>query len=425
MNKISIIIAREFNERVRKKSFIITTILMPVLMLALMAAPTLIMLFAKGETKHLLVIDDSGIIAPGLESGEEVVFEPTGKSLEEARTDTDVFGVLWIGGDIVNNPTDVKLYTNSSSSVALESTITSQMERIIENERLKRYNIENLDQILKDVKVKVSLSAYRTDLTDGTEPSEATSSALSYALGGAMGIILYMFLIIYGSMVMTSVIEEKGSRVLDVLVSSVSPFQLMTGKILGVAAVAATQVAIWAILICGVGAAMMSALVPADMMETVRAVETGAMTSAQAGVDADLISAVSLATDPAQMVMMFVYLLLFLVGGFLFDSIQDAQQLQTPVTIPIILGFILMMTVFEDPNSPIAFWGSIIPFTSPIVMIARIPSHIPSWQIILSLVVLYASVAVMIWIAARIYRVGILMHGKRPSFKELLSWIRQ
>ena len=414
MNKISIIIAREFNERVRKKSFIITTILMPVLMLALMAAPTLIMLFAKGETKHLLVIDDSGIIAPGLESGEEVVFEPTDKSLEEARTDTDVFGVLWIGGDIVNNPTDVKLYTNSSSSVALESTITSQMERIIENERLKRYNIENLDQILKDVKVKVSLSAYRTDLTDGTEPSEATSSALSYALGGAMGIILYMFLIIYGS-----------------------PFQLMTGKILGVAAVAATQVAIWAILICGVGAAMMSALVPADMMETVRAVETGAMTSAQAGVDADLISAVSLATDPAQMVMMFVYLLLFLVGGFLFysamfaavgssvDSIQDAQQLQTPVTIPIVLGFILMMTVFEDPNSPIAFWGSIIPFTSPIVMIARIPSHIPSWQIILSLVVLYASVAVMIWIAARIYRVGILMHGKRPSFKELLSWIRQ
>ena len=395
------------------------------------------MLFAKGETKHLLVIDDSGIIAPGLESGEEVVFEPTDKSLEEARTDTDVFGVLWIGRDIVDNPTDVKLYTNSSSSVALESTITSQMERIIENERLKRYNIENLDRILKDVKVKVSLSAYRTDLTDGTEPSEATSSALSYALGGAMGIILYMFLIIYGSMVMTSVIEEKGSRVLDVLVSSVSPFQLMTGKILGVAAVAATQVAIWAILICGVGAAMMSALVPADMMETVRAVETGAMTSAQAGVDADLISAVSLATNPAQMVMMFVYLLLFLVGGFLFysamfaavgssvDSIQDAQQLQTPVTIPIILGFILMMTVFEDPNSPIAFWGSIIPFTSPIVMIARIPSHIPSWQIILSLVVLYASVAAMIWVAARIYRVGILMHGKRPSFKELLSWIKQ
>ena len=182
-----------------------------------------------------------------------------------------------------------------------------------------------------------------------------------------MGIILYMFLIIYGSMVMTSVIEEKGSRVLDVLVSSVSPFQLMTGKILGVAAVAATQVAIWAILICGVGAAMMSALVPADMMETVRAVETGAMTSAQAGVDADLISAVSLATDPAQMVMMFVYLLLFLVERIplllghvrrrRFERRLDTGRPAAPDSRDDthILGFILMMTVFEDPNSPIAF----------------------------------------------------------------------
>lgn len=437
MNKTSIIIAREFNERVRKKSFIITTILMPVLMLALMAVPTLIMVFAKGDTKHLLVIDQSGIIAPRLESNEDIVFEPTDQSLEQVRANSDIFGALWIGGDIVDNPANVKLYTNSSSSITLESEITSQMERIIENERLKRYDIENLDQIMKDVEVDVSLSAYRTDLTEGEEPAEATSSGLSYILGFVMGMVLYMFLIIYGSMVMTSVIEEKGSRVLDVLVTSVSPFQLMTGKILGVASVAATQVIIWAVLICGVGAAMMSALVPAEMMETVRAVEAGAMTSAEAGVDADLISAVSMATNPAEMVMIFVYLLLFLVGGFLLysalfaaagssvDSIQDAQQLQTPIMVPIIVGFFIMMAVFEDPNSAISFWGSIIPFTSPIVMIARIPSHIPTWQIILSLVLLYATVVAMIWIAARIYRVGILMHGKRPSFKELLSWIKQ
>lgn len=437
MNKISIIIAREFNERVRKKSFIITTILMPVLMLALMAVPTLIMVFAKGETKHLLVIDQSGIIAPRLESNEDIVFESTDQTIDQVRTNPDLFGALWIGEDIVDNPTNVKLYTNSSSSITLESEITSQMERIIENERLKRYDIENLDQIMKDVEVDVSLSAYRTDLTEGEEPAEATSSGLSYILGLVMGMVLYMFLIIYGSMVMTSVIEEKGSRVLDVLVTSVSPFQLMTGKILGVASVAATQVIIWGVLICGVGAAMMSALVPADMMETVRAVEAGTMTSAQAGVDADLISAVSMATNPAEMVMMFVYLLLFLVGGFLLysalfaaagssvDSIQDAQQFQTPIMVPIILGFFIMMAVFEDPNSGISFWGSIIPFTSPIVMIARIPSHIPTWQIVLSLVLLYASVVAMIWFAARIYRVGILMHGKRPSFKELLSWIKQ
>lgn len=437
MNKIKIIIAREFNERVRKKSFIITTILMPVLMLGMMAAPTLMMLFAKGETKTLLVIDESGLIAPQLAGDEDVVFEPSQLSLDEARARTDRFGVLWIGSDIVDNPADAKLYTNSSSSMSLESSISSQMERIIERERLNRYGIDNLEQIMKDVKASVTLTTYRNDLAAEGEQTEATSSGAAYMMGLVLGMMLYMFLLIYGSMVMTSVIEEKGSRVLDVLVSSVPPFQLMMGKILGVAAVAVTQIAIWAVLVCGVGAAVMSALMPDDVMQSVEAVQSGAITSAEAGIDADMLSAVSLATDPVRLVMMFVYLLLFLVGGFLFysamfaavgssvDSIQDAQQLQTPVTIPIILAIILAMSVFNDPDSSLAFWGSVIPFTSPVVMMARIPFGIATWQIILSLVVLYASVAGMAWAAGKIYRVGIFMHGKKPSFKELLSWIRQ
>lgn len=437
MNKISIIVAREFNERVRKKSFIITTLLMPVLMIAMMAAPTLMMIFAKGETKTLLVIDQSGVIAPQLEGDEDVVFEPSALTLDEARARTDRFGVLWIGGDIVDNPSDAKLYTNSSSSMSLESSISSQMERIIERERLNRYDIENLEQIMKDVKASVTLATYRNDLAEEGEDREATSSGAAYLLGIVLGMMLYMFLLIYGSMVMTSVIEEKGSRVLDVLVSSVPPFQLMMGKILGVAAVAVTQIAIWGVLVCGVGAAVLPALMPDDVMQSVEAVQSGAITSAEASIDSDMLSAVSLATDPARLVMMFVYLLLFLVGGFLFysamfaavgssvDSIQDAQQLQTPVTIPIILAIILAMSVFNDPNSSLAFWGSVIPFTSPVVMMARIPFGIASWQIILSLVLLYASVAGMAWAAGKIYRVGIFMHGKKPSLKELLSWIRQ
>lgn len=437
MNKINIIIAREFNERVRKKSFIITTLLMPVLMIAMMAAPTLMMIFAKGETKTLLVIDQSGIIAPQLAGDEDVEFEPSALTLDEARARTDRFGVLWIGGDIVDNPSDAKLYTNSSSSVLLESSIASQMERIIERERLNRYDIENLEQIMQDVKASVTLTTYRNDLADEGEDKEATSSGMAYIMGVVLGMMLYMFLLIYGSMVMTSVIEEKGSRVLDVLVSSVPPFQLMMGKILGVAAVAVTQIAIWAVLVCGVGAAVLPALMPDDVMQSVEAVQSGTITSAEAGIDSDMLSAVSLATDPVRLVMMFVYLLLFLVGGFLFysamfaavgssvDSIQDAQQLQTPVTIPIILAIILAMSVFNDPNSSLAFWGSVIPFTSPVVMMARIPFGIASWQIILSLVLLYASVAGMAWAAGKIYRVGIFMHGKKPSFKELISWIRQ
>ena len=437
MNKIGIIIAREYNERVRKKSFIITTILMPIFMLGLMAAPTLMMLFATGETKTLQVIDQSGIIAGQLEGSDEIIFEQVATSLDEARANQEIFGVLWIGEDIVKNPSNVKLYTNSSSSMSIEESIASQMEKIIERERLKLYDIENLEQIMHDVKASVSLTTFRNDLAEEGEAEEATSSTIAYLLGLVLGMMLYMFLIIYGSMVMTSVIEEKGGRVLDVLVSSVSPFQLMLGKILGVAAVAETQIALWGVLVSCMGAAVLPALMPEDMMQTVEAVQAGSMTSVEAGLDADMLSALSLATDLSGIVMMFVWLLLFLVGGFFFyssmfaavgsavDSIQDANQLQTPITMPIILALILAMSVFNDPNSQLAFWGSIIPFTSPVVMMARIPFGIPTWQIVLSLVLLYLSVVGMAWVAGKIYRVGIFMHGKKPSFKEMLMWIRQ
>ena len=437
MNKIGIIIAREFNERVRKKSFIITTILMPLFMLLMMAAPTLMMLFAKGDMKELLVIDQSNIVAPHLEGDDELKFNLTTMPFEQARANTEVFGVLWIGEDVVDNPSNVKLYTNSSSSMSLESNISSQIERVIERERLKRYDIENLEQIMRDVKVRVTLTNYRNDLSSEGEEQEATSSIVAYALGVVLGLVLYMFLLIYGSMVMTSVIEEKGSRVLDVLVSSVSPFQLMIGKILGVAAVAATQIVIWGVLVCGLGATLLPSLVPADVMQSVEAVQAGSITSAEAGLDADMLSAISFATNTGGLITMFVWLLLFLVGGFLFysamfaavgsavDSIQDASQLQTPITIPIILALILAMSVSNDPNSQLAFWGSIIPFTSPVVMMARIPFDIPTWQIILSIVLLYISVGAMAWFAGKIYRVGIFMHGKKPTLKELLSWIKQ
>ena len=437
MNKIGIIIAREFNERVRKKSFIITTILMPLLMLGLMAAPTLMMVFAKGDQKTLLVIDESGVVAPQLEGNDEVVFENFTGTLDEARQNEEVFGTLWIGKDVVEKPSSVRLYTNSSSSMSLEEAIAAQIEDVVEAKRLDMYNIEGLKDILDNLQASVSMTTYRNDLTAEGEAEEATSSMVAYLLGLVLGMMLYMFLIIYGSMVMTSVIEEKGSRVLDVLVSSVNPFQLMLGKILGVASVAVTQIAIWGVLICGLGATVLPALMPADVMQAVEAVQAGQMTALDAELDADMLSALSIATDVGGLVMMFVWLLLFLLGGFLFysamfaavgsavDSIQDANQLQTPITMPIILALILAMSVFNDPNSSLAFWGSVIPFTSPIVMMARIPFGIPTWEIVLSLVLLYASVVAMAWAAGKIYRVGIFMHGKKPSLKELLSWIKQ
>ena len=437
MSNVSIIIQREFNERVRKKSFIITTLLMPLLMVALMAAPALIMQFSRGDEKRIAVIDESGLVAPRLESDEELRFEPTDLTTEEARrTLTDRFGVLRIGGDILENPSDVKLYANSSSSLSVENSITDQIERILEAEKLKRYNIDNLQQILDEVKTTVTLQTFRNDKSQ-EEETHAQSSTVATVTGYVLGFILYMFLLIYGQMVMQSVIEEKNNRVLEVMVSSVRPFDLMMGKILGIASVAVVQVAIWGVLICGIGAAVMPHLMPSDVMASAQAMQQGMPDAAAAsGMDPEMLQAVAAITDLGYIVRIFVCLLLFVFGGYLFysamfaavgsavDNVQDASQLQTPITLPIILALLMMFAVIRDPNSQMAFWFSVIPFTSPIVMIVRIPYDIPLWEIALSLAVLYASFVGMVWFAAKIYRVGIFMYGKKPTLGELFKWVR-
>lgn len=437
MSNVSIIIQREFNERVRKKSFIITTILMPVLMIVLMIAPALIMEYSRGEQKTIAVIDDSGLVAPQLQSNEELRFEPTDPTTEEARRSlTDRFGVLYIGSDILENPSNVKLYANASSSLSIESNITGQIEDILEAEKLKAYHIDNLQQILDEVKTTVTLQTFRNDKSQEAE-SQAQSSTVATAAGYILGFVLYMFLLIYGSMVMQSVIEEKNNRVLEVVVSSVRPFDLMLGKILGVALVAVVQVLIWGVLIFAVGAIVLPQLMPAEMMAGVQAMQQGMPDAAAMGdMDPEMLQAVAAVTDTGYILKIFVCLLLFVFGGYLLysamfaavgsavDNVQDASQLQMPVTLPIILALLMMLAVIKDPNSSLAFWFSIIPFTSPVVMMARIPYDIPLWEIVLSLVVLYASFVAMVWFAGKIYRVGIFMYGKKPTFKELLKWVR-
>ena len=437
MSNVSIIIQREFNERVRKKSFIITTILMPVLMIVLMIAPALIMEYSRGEQKTIAVIDDSGLVAPQLQSNEELRFEPTDLSTEEARRSlTDRFGVLYIGSDILENPSNVKLYANASSSLSIESNITGQIEDILEAEKLKAYHIDNLQQILDEVKTTVTLQTFRNDKSQEAE-SQAQSSTVATAAGYILGFVLYMFLLIYGSMVMQSVIEEKNNRVLEVVVSSVRPFDLMLGKILGVALVAVVQVLIWGVLIFAVGAIVLPQLMPAEMMAGVQAMQQGMPDAAAMGdMDPEMLQAVAAVTDTGYILKIFVCLLLFVFGGYLLysamfaavgsavDNVQDASQLQMPITLPIILALLMMLAVIKDPNSSLAFWFSIIPFTSPVVMMARIPYDIPLWEIVLSLVILYASFVAMVWFAGKIYRVGIFMYGKKPTFKELLKWVR-
>ena len=435
MNKIGLIIGREFNERVRKKSFIITTILMPVLMLLLMAAPALIMSFSQGDEKQIGVIDESTMIGSRLESDETILFETLDIPLEEARrTRTDLFAVLYIAPDILENPKGVQLYANSSTSMTLEMEICAQIERILEEEKLKGYEIENLQTILDEIETSVSMQTFRNDKSQ-EEVSEAQSSMVATVIGYILAFVLYMFLLIYGSMVMQSVIEEKNNRVLEVMVSSVKPFDLMMGKILGVGSVAVLQVVIWGVLILGMGTLVVPHLMPDEVMASATAIEQGAALQ-NADLDPEMMQAIAAVTDISYLMKIFVSMILFVFGGFLLyaamfaavgsavDNVQDASQLQTPITVPIILGLLMMMAVINDPTSKLAFWFSVIPFTSPIVMMARIPYDIPTWEIVLSLVVLYASFVALVWFAAKIYRVGIFMYGKKPTLKELWKWMR-
>lgn len=426
MKKIYLIISREYLERVRKKSFIVVTLLMPLFMIGLMVAPSLMMFYGgKSEQKRIMVVDRSGLVVDRLYSSPEVEFIDVSElSKSEAcaqyGAESDAFGVLYIGS-VVDARDSVQLITNSSSSIMLEENISGQISAIVEQEKLLAYNIENLDQILASIDTRIELSTFVNNGTGEEESMEVTSSGMNYILGLILGMLLYMVIIIYGQMVLTSVVEEKASRVIDVMVTSSTPFQLMMGKILGIAAVAVTQIAIWAILVLSASKFLLPMLMPADLASTN---------------DAMLSAVIGTLGDAGYLATIFTYMLLFILGGFLLyaslyaaagsavDSVQDGQQYNTIIMMPIIISIIVMMSVFNDPNSPLAVWTSIIPFTSPIVMMARIPFGIPTWEIITSLAVLYLTFTLTTWLAAKIFRVGILMHGKRPSWLELWQWIK-
>ena len=425
MRKIWLIIVREFMERVRKKSFIVSTLLTPLLMVVLMVAPSLVMLYGTSDQKQVVVVDRSGIVADRLVSSPEVMFvnESHMSKAEACRAfdqESGVFGVLYIGSDIEHRDS-VQLITNASSSIMIEESITQQINSIVEREKLRAYDIENLDEILASVATNVELATYENNGTGEEASMESTSSGINYALGLILGMMLYMLLILYGQMVLTSVVEEKSSRVIDVMVTSSSPFQIMMGKILGIALVAVTQIAIWALLVIAASKFLLPAIFSAELVATN---------------DMMLQSIVGTLSDTGYLASLFGCLALFMVGGFLLyaalyaaagsavDSVQEGQQYNTVIMMPIILSIIVMMTIFNDPNSPIAFWASMVPLTSPIVMIARIPFGIPWWEVVVSLVMLYATFVGVVWLASRIFRVGIFMHGKRPSWRELWQWLR-
>ena len=436
MGKIGIIAGREFNERVRKKSFIITTILMPLFLVAMMFIPMLMVNMKSDTVREIYVVDDSGVIADKLQDSGTLRFIPSDMPLEEIKEQSlDIFGVLVIGNNVVEGG-GAQLYTYDSSTIDIESEISTQIKDIIETEKLKGYNIENLSEILASVETSVPLSVKQF-----SESGEAKDSSSVVAIVAAyiFGFLIYMFVFLYGGMVMQGVIEEKSNKVLEVMVSSVKPFQLMMGKILGIASVALTQLLIWVVFIIVVGGGLMS-LLAGDMIEAAQAMSSGMPMdmSAMSGMvmDADMAAAINTLTDPAYLFRLIGGFIVYFIGGYLLyaamfaavgsavDNEKDTQNLQTPISMPLILGLFVMLTAMQDPNSPLAVWCSIIPFTSPIVMVARLPYGVPAWELWTSIGVLFASFLAIVWFAGKVYRVGIFMYGKKPTFKELFKWMK-
>lgn len=361
---LSIIISREYLERVKRKSFIISTLLVPVFMVALMVAPAALMLLSEPETKAVSVIDQTGKIAQRLHGNGEVTFATSGAQLDSLRQNHDVDVIIVAEADAIDRPqTAITVYSRGSLGIATDSYITSQLNRAIEDVRLDAYNMGNIRQILREVEVDCSYPAIRLDRED----ESASSSAVSYGIAMFLDMLLYMFILIYGQMVMNSIIEEKNNRVLELVVSSVKPKTLMLGKILGIGSVAITQIIIWAVII---GACTI--WVTPLMGEAVAS-------------DPETMAMFSQLSDGSFLASLLVYTLLFFIGGYLFysaiyaaiasavDNIQDAGQLSSVATIPVILGVVASMSVINNPASTLAVWVSIIPFTSPMAMMARLP----------------------------------------------------
>ncbi len=450
MRNISTIISREYLTRVKKKSFLLTTFLVPILFAAMCILPTVIMFFSKDSGKQVGVVDQSGIVMPYLVDNEVVDY--TDYSTEPVDSMKNNFEELGLDVLVVISPVDpeaktvgVTTYSPKPLGIELKEGIRSKANDAVEDYRLAQYEIEDLKQIMEDVKADVALSTYTLD-ESGEE--KITSSEVYMIISMVLSVIIYMFVMMFSAMVMQSVIEEKSSRVVEVLMSSVKAIELMLGKIIGVACVALTQFFLWVILtlvlVGGFSAVIGFDSVAGDPAQTEQMMEMagnmGGMDMAQMtdmmqeeeGMGAVLSTLQGI--NWAQMILAFViyfvlgYLLyasLFAAIGSAGENAEDTNQLQIPVTIPLMLSFFIAIYSFNAPDSPLVWWCSMIPFTSPIVMLARIPFGVPMWELALSVALLAGTFIACAWVSAKIYRAAILVFGKKTTFKDLWKWLKQ
>lgn len=443
---IKIIISREYLNRVKKKSFLVTTFLVPVLMAALVLVPVIVMMTSEEKTKVIAVYDRSGVVGQTLEDTKTIdyVISPDipVDSLKRNMKELGYDAVLDISEINGQKSVTADLTSVNPMGVEMASNINNRIEDAIEDYRIDSYGIDGLAQIMQDVKADIKLNTY----TIGDDGEEKISETGVYAIFSMiLGMIIFIFVTMFGSMVMSSVIEEKTSRVVEVLVSSVRATELMFGKIIGIACVALTQFFLWIVLtfalVAGASAFMGTDILkdkdPVEMVESM-GVDPAAMEEVMPseGPAGEISIVLDTIKNMDMGSMLLIFLVFFVFGYLLYASMfaaigsaveneGDSSQLQLPVTIPLMIGYFIAIYAFKAPDSAIAFWGSMIPFTSPIVMIARAPFGVPAWEIAVSMVLLIVTFVVLAWLSAKIYKVGILMFGKKTTWKDLWKWLKQ
>jgi len=434
MNKIPLIIKREYLTRVKKKSFIIMTIVGPILMAALFIAPVWFAMMDNDEQKTISVYDESGKYKEAFENTETVTYrfieEPDSKKREQDFLNSGDYAMLTISDTVKN---EFVLYSEKTPDLSIKEQITGKMERFIEAENFRKLGINKAD--IDSAKVDIYLETY----TINEKGVEKSSAELPLAIGFIAAIIIYMFIFMYGVQVMKGVIEEKINRVVEVLISSVKPFQLMAGKIIGIALVALTQFLLWAVLTGVIVGFVYFAFGSSFMPEGQDLSQIQNLSSEQvSGIMADSqIADVVFGLINFNWFAMISTFIFFFLGGYLLyaslfaaigsavDNETDTQQFMLPVTVPLILAFVAAQGIIRNPDGSLAFWMSVIPLTSPIIMPVRVAmGRYEVWELALSVGVLIMTFIGTVWLAAKIYKVGILMYGKKVSYKELWKWLR-
>ncbi|MGB4414910.1 MAG: ABC transporter permease [Paludibacter sp.] len=436
MSKIGLIIKREYSTRVMKKSFILLTFLTPILFAAMFALIIYLGGIKDDKVKKIVVVDKTQLYKDVLKDNESYIFQFTDASVDELKKqkqkdDGEYTALLYISNDLRIDSMAATIYSNEQINLELKTYVSGLLNNYIEEQKLASYNIPNLKTMVENSKTDIDLKTIKWG-EDGEE--KEASAELATIIGMVMAFIIYMFILIYGAQVMSGVVQEKSNRIVEVMVSSVKPFELMMGKIIGIAMVGLTQFLLWVVLTVAIMMGVSSFFGNDIDMSSVQKVQEMGQVGTQT-MPAEIqgfITALN-GVDYVQLIVMFV---IYFIGGYLLyaslfaavgsavDNETDTNQFSMPLMIPIMFAIYAGIFTAENPDGPLAFWCSIIPFTSPIVMMVRLPFDVPAWEIALSIGILVLSFIGSTWLAGKIYRTGILMYGKKVTWKELWKWLK-